>query len=216
MITHKWRKESIWGLEVCRHWWGKEVKSVSPKTVIKIHVFWDMTPCHWARVSYLSKDCRVFFSKSYRWKTKILLESLGYEDECTMILRNIGNYLPNNTASYAKIWTVSKTAVGTSNLAKRWCLNFNSDKWKQLISLWKKQHSILTMILSYGDTYYLYVSVRMYSMTCDTPTCSWSAMGVTHGLFSILRTDLLLTKSRLPVKRNTTTSSNINSSGNRQ
>jgi len=62
-----------------------------------------MTPCHWARVSYLSKDCRVFFSKSYRWKTKILLESLGYEDECTMILRNIGNYLPNNTASYAKI-----------------------------------------------------------------------------------------------------------------
>lgn len=215
MRTHKWRK-SIWEPEVCRHWWGKEVRSVSSKTVMKIHVFWDMTPCHWARVSYISEDCRVFFSKSSSWKTKILLGSLEYEDERTMILWNNGNYLPISTVSYSKIWIVSKTAVETSNLAERWCLNFNSDKWKQLISLWQKKHSILTMILSYGDTYYLYVSVRMYSMTWDTPTCSWSAMGVTHGLFSILRTDLLLTKSRLPVKWNTTKCSKINSSGNRQ
>jgi hypothetical protein len=200
---------------ICRHRWGKEVKSVSPKALMKIHVFWDMTPRHWVRAFYISEDCKVF-SKSSSWKTKILLGSLKYEDERTMNLWNIGNYLPNNTVSYSKIWIVSKTAVGTSNLAKRWCLNFNSDRWKQLISLWRKQQSILTMILSYGDTYYLYVSVRMYSMTWDTPTCSWSAMGVTHGLFSILRTDLLLTKSRLPVKWNTTTHSKINSSGNRQ
>lgn len=124
MRTHKWRKESIWGLEVCIYWWGKEVKSVSPKTVMMIHVFWDMTPCHWARVSYISEDCRVFFSKSSSWKTKILLGSLDYEDECTMIFWNTGNYLPNNTVSYSKIWIVSKTAVGTSNFAKRWCLNF--------------------------------------------------------------------------------------------
>lgn len=61
---------------------------------MKIHVFWDMTPCHWARVSYLSEDCRVFFSKSNSWKTKVLLGSLGYEDECTMILKTLATACP--------------------------------------------------------------------------------------------------------------------------
>lgn len=148
-------------------------------------------------------------------KQRFFLDHLNMKMNALWFFETLETTCPS-TLSYFKIWIVSKTAVGTSNLAKRWCLNFNSDKWKQLISLWQKQHSILTMILSYGDTYYLYVSVRMYSMTWDTPTCSWSAMGVTHGLFSILRTDLLLTKSRLPVKWNTTTCSKINSSGNRQ
>ena len=48
------------------------------------------------------------------------------------------------------------------------------------------------------NTHMRYVSDRRYSIRWLMPTCSWSAMGVTHSLPSNLNTDLLPVKSRLP------------------
>ena len=48
--------------------------------LLKIHVFWDLTLCHWVS----SLELGLFYP----------------EDEGTMILCNVVNYSPNNTASY--------------------------------------------------------------------------------------------------------------------
>ena len=46
--------------------------------------------------------------------------------------------------------------------------------------------------------YRVALPVLMYSMTCETPSMSWSSMGGTQGLLSSFRMERELRKSRPP------------------
>jgi len=69
---------------------------------LKTQTGWDRTKCCWVRSPNVSRDHYAFIFRGKEAKKKKLLALLDREDEGTMTLCNIRNYLPDDTTSHPR------------------------------------------------------------------------------------------------------------------